>query len=370
MTRRMNASLLGGLGVLTLASAMGCESQVNDDYTGEPMLSLQGNVVVSEEQADSDLVPQLAFLDYGEDANAVRFIKGEITGEFPAKFRFDVTQPPPDSTLSGPWAELGLKGKGSIGYIVMRSANDARPILAYIDSETTYDPSCVDDGAACTGFEVACAADGRCRERTIECSDHPCERVNQWGNLEVTDTATYSLSRCDSESCYSIATACNDANECRKDIYRCDFAQYGGYAEGVSLEGNVVTTCNIQSERKDPSLIELDDLNTVASEYLVVYVSEDSPDSAFGSLKKGYNLVWMNSMDGWLEAEKCAFEFSTAALAAYNEEHGTNFDEDSDEPAVEAIDEAAWEKCGGWRVIAQPLDETLTIELGSELPQF
>jgi len=370
MTRRLNASLTGGLGVLALASAMGCEAQVNDEYKGEPLFSLQGNVVVSEEQADSKLIPHLAFRVAGEEANSVVLVDGELTGEFPAKFRFDVTEPPPDSVLSGPFPEMGLSGKGAVGFLVLRPANDKSPILSHIDSETTYE--CTDDGSSCTAFEVGCLDDGRCRERTLECTERPCDLVDQWGDSNLRETVAagspgyvQTTTRCDSEFCYSITTTCDDDQVCFQDVYRCDFAEYDEHLEGV--EEGVMTTCHVKSESGDSTLLELDDLDTVASEYLVIYLTEDSPYFDL-PLERGYNLVWLNTNDAWLESEKCQIDTFAALLAEYNQEHQTDHTPGSEAPEVEELAEAAEKKCSPVKVIEQPLSQDLTIELGGGLP--
>lgn len=130
----------------------------------------------------------------------------------------------------------------------------------------------------------------------------------------------------------------------------------------------VMTTCNVLSEGGDTSLIALADLDTVASEYFVVYVTEDSPNTGYGPLKRGYNLVWMSSNDGWLQSEKCQLDTFEAALAEYNEEHGTSHTRDSDEPALDALGAAAWKECSWLKVIEDPLHVDLVLELGGVSP--
>lgn len=124
MRTRDAARWLGaGTSWLAFASMLGCEAQASDEYSGEPLLSLRGTVLVTKDQANSDLVPHLAFSVADDETNAVVLVPGELSGEFPAK----------------------LVAPGN------------------------------HDAASCTRVEVACADDGRCRERVLECSEHPCD---------------------------------------------------------------------------------------------------------------------------------------------------------------------------------------------------
>ncbi len=82
--------------LLALTLAFGCESQVGKDYTGEPLLTLHGKVLLSDEEADQNLEPRVMYL--GVDGDAV-LARGELSGDFPARFRFDLTEPPPESAI-------------------------------------------------------------------------------------------------------------------------------------------------------------------------------------------------------------------------------------------------------------------------------
>lgn len=281
MKRQLNLGLMGGLGVLAIASAMGCEAQVDDDYTGEPLLSLQGNVVVTKDLADADLVPYLAFPGQDAEGSFLALIDGELTGDFPAKFRFDVTQPPSDDALSSMPPEWGFKGKASVGTIVMLPPNigDRIPFL----NDGTFEEECTDGGSQCTRIERQCADDDRCRERTSVCTLEPCELVDQWGDPVLGDITTgQSTYHCDSASCYSIDSTCDDEEgNCRTDLYRCDLPQD---AEVEDAFGGVMTTCSVQSETGDTSLLSYEDLNTVAVDYAVIYVTDDSPDTLVSGL--------------------------------------------------------------------------------------
>ena len=347
-----------GFSLLAFAPALGCEAQANDEYSGEPLLSLKGNVVVSADQADADLVPRLGFAQWELEEPALIMVDGEVTGEFPAKFRFDVTQPPPDEALNEPWHEAGYTSKYTEGYLVMRPANDHAPIPISFDVEY-LDTQCNEDRSECTRVEQECDGD-RCRERTVECTQHPCALREHWGDSELELTgARQSTTRCDRESCYAVESACDEAGNCGTDVYKCDFAQYGEFEE--AWEG-VMTTCTVQSESGDTSVFDMDDLETAVTDYNVVYVTDDNPDSYLGPLKRGYNLVHTLSLEQWLEAQRCTIETLEAAVAEYNLEHGTQIDPIGLEADRFYMD--ATRQCPSTEVLAQPLDEDITLELG------
>lgn len=360
MKRRMNLGLMG-FGVLAIASAMGCEAQVDDDYTGEALFSLQGNVIVTKDQAGADLVPYLAFPSRDADGSFLALIDGELTGEFPAKFRFDVTQPPSDEALQSMPPQWSFNGKGSMGVIVMLPPNvgERIPFL----NGGTIDEECTDDGLQCTRTVRECVGDDRCRERTSVCTSTPCELVEQWGDPELGLTTTgQSTYHCDSESCYSIHSACDDEEgNCRTDVYSCDVPPNTEVDEAFD---GMLTTCEVQSETGDTSLLSYDDLNTVAVDYKVIFVTEDSPDALWGPLERGYNLIQAAESTAWLESQKCEIETMEAAVAEYNMEHGTDYRQFDPDIELSDLSIAAMKKCAAHQVIRNPVAEALTIELG------
>lgn len=360
MKRQMNLGLMAGFGVLAVASAIGCEAQVDDDYTGEALFSLQGNVVVSKDQTYPNVVPAIAFPRSENDTMVI--IDGELDGEFPAKFRFDVTQPPPEEVLND-GTSFGLEGKAALGLLVLTPSNLDRPIVEQLN--VSSEGYCSEDGTECTEVERQCTDDGRCRERVLECTERPCELVEQWGDMAVVDPDSYSFDdRCDSETCYEMETACDAENRCRTNVYRCDFGQYGTYA---SIVGGSMANCTVQSTGGDTSLLAMEDLQ-VASHYWIIYVTEASPNSFWGPLERGYNLVaFPSSYDEWIESRKCVEAKVATAVAEYNEEHGTSHDPLGFELDFSVTTEAKL-ACGSFRVIDRPLDEVLTIEMGLIAP--
>lgn len=88
-------SLIGGLvgGAAALALCAGCESQVGEGYEGEAILTLEGSVELGEGEV-ADQVPVLAFST--PDFNAFLLVEARVEGEYPARFRMSVFEPPPE----------------------------------------------------------------------------------------------------------------------------------------------------------------------------------------------------------------------------------------------------------------------------------
>lgn len=368
MKRQFSLGLMAGFGVLAVASAMGCEAQVNDDYTGEPLLSLQGDVVVRD-GADENAVPGIAFTKADDRDNTMVIVDGELHGEFPAKFRFDVTQPPPEEALHEPFAGYGLETKYSLGVLVLAPSNRDRPITESLHTPA-WESQCTEDGSQCTHFKEECADENgeRCRERVLTCTQRPCELVEQWGDTAMEYPVSGTTGEyCESDTCYMMESGCDEQKRCRTDVYRCDFAQYGAWEGGAPVGS--MNTCVVESTSGDTSFLALEDLQ-VASNFWVVYVTGDNPNSAWGPLKRGYNLIAVpTSYEEWVAAERCALDEVAAAVAEYNEEHGTDYD-----PLGFELDylysRVASLTCGAVRVIERPLDEVFTIEMGNIEPNF
>jgi len=364
MTQRLSTRASGISSLLALASALGCESQVNDDYTGEPLFSLQGNVVATADYEDQNLVPRLGFHVADEEANSVVLVDGKVQGEFPARFRFDVTRPPPHEALVPPWSDFGLESKFSFGYLLLQPANSDKHIPNVLRSESS-ELGCTSEGV-CTRIETECDEAGRCRERTLVCTQHPCDFVEYWGDATLGEKVGLPQSdySCGPASCSAVESACDTERNCRTDVYSCDFAEYG---EFDGFDAGVMTTCSVQSESGDTSLMNFADLQTVATCCRVVYVTEDNPNFIYGPLKRGYNLLRLKSAAlTFLETRKCEIDAETKAIAEYNLEHGTEYLAFGGEPELSDLRTAAYAECeASVMVVDQPLDEVLTIELGS-----
>jgi len=361
MKRRGARQLGATLGLLAFAGLLSCDAQVDDEYMGEPLLSLQGNVVVRKGHLDADVVPYLGLFDSDERGVFLALVGGELTGEFPAKFRFDVTQPPPDEVLHPMPPNDRINGRGTSGLLLMLPP-DSDERYRLIPEVETYPGECTDDGTACTSTDRICDDTGQCRDRYQSCAIDQCELVEHLGdpvtNMPAPSQTTY---RCDSTTCYSTIIVCDGEEPfCSMDVYRCDRPESENFKDAF---GGVTRTCNIVSDTGDRSLRSFFDLK-VAVDYAILYVDQDSPDSAYGPLERGYHLLQTtDSLEGWLEAEECEFAAMEAAVADYNLEHGTDYLQIDTDVESLTLDLAAVEKCRSTRVVQHPLDEVLTIEL-------
>src|SRR5687768_12932682 len=78
----------------------GCDAQAGTDYRGESLLSVTGSVAIENQDPPDDLIPALAFDTRKGDRFLIEDV--EVSGEFPARFSFDVFEPPPKEALIGP----------------------------------------------------------------------------------------------------------------------------------------------------------------------------------------------------------------------------------------------------------------------------
>jgi len=159
---------------LPLFVALGCDSQVGPEYTGESLFALRGTVVLQEPRSEA-IVPALAFVNGYERV----LVDGYVQGSFPAEFRFDVTEPPPESVLF-PFGSTQAGGtvKGGSGQIVVVPADHPRRMPGL---QTSSSSECDDDGL-CTKIEHKCTEDGACLTRTLSCRNEPCELVDMSGD--------------------------------------------------------------------------------------------------------------------------------------------------------------------------------------------
>ena len=288
-------------------------------------------------------------------------MKGELSGDFPAKFRFDISEPPPEAairTIDAP--EFNFHGGIALGVLALAPSDYPLRAPYALQTEVT-DYECNEDGSVCTEVRRECTDDGRCRDQTFQCTTRPCELVESWGDAELSEPfSLVSRGSCKGTTCYDVDSSC-DSEHCHSDVYRCEFDA----SERLESSGDGgVTSCVMLGQSGDTSLMTADDLDWSASDYSIFYVTEDVSDSLLGPLKRGYNLMASPPLDEWLASTKCFFDNSVAAVASYNEDHGTNFNI-LDDAVSDLVDEQE-QACGQtWNRIDDPLSESLTIELGA-----
>jgi hypothetical protein len=121
----MIARMKRGLSLTFLGVAsLGCSAQVEPDYEGEPLATIQGTVVTGDAPPIDDMEAALVWSTSTEPGIDV-FVVGRtrVTGAFPARFTLDVLEPPPAGTAPEP----GSVTIGIIAAIPARTGNVVDP---------------------------------------------------------------------------------------------------------------------------------------------------------------------------------------------------------------------------------------------------
>lgn len=350
--------------VLSLAAGFGCESQVGEDYKGEPLLSLSGRVVLSEDAVDTDLEPRLVY--FGDD-HVATFARGELTGDFPAKFRFDVTEPPPQLATHAVDPDWG-SGELTQGYLVLVPPD--YPTRVPYAEEDDLSLVCNEDRTVCTHRLTQCTEDGQCRERTLECSPSPCEVVETWGDAELGDDVetNHVNGDCWGSSCYVFNERC-DSEHCNALLNRCDASTFEHYGRPQELEDGTMlgTTCTVLSASGDALITRPGDPDLFWTEYAIYYLTDDAPGYPGGPLKQGYNLLVHRSEADWLDTVRCRMDQAVDVVTEYNEKNGTDYNIQSPDRPIREVVEEAQQVCGTTFPLTRvddPLGERLTIKIG------
>ena len=276
--RALNTSVLGAASLLALAA---CESQVGHEYTGEVQFTMQGQVNVD---PGANLVPRLGFYAEG----GIQLVDGVVTGEFPRRFRFEVTQPPPESTLIvGEEATGTSDGRLALGFVVMMPP-DAPSFVPDLTTDT--DSEC-DDFGTCVHEEVRCNAEGACQERTLECKMEACELIGEVGDpaLEAEAGLSQSTAYNTGTAVYATLSACNTEGSCYRRHFACDLESLGDF--DTAWSSGEIERCSLVEQHGDSSLKDARDIRTAAAGFIVIFSTREVPDFPLGPLKRGYNLI-------------------------------------------------------------------------------
>ena len=96
---RIAPSVLAALVSLSPVGLAACDSHVGEDYSGEPLATLQGTVTVADSAVvPADAVATVVWHVWQDGDSAVRTEPVAIEGEFPASFELAIFAPPPDVT--------------------------------------------------------------------------------------------------------------------------------------------------------------------------------------------------------------------------------------------------------------------------------
>jgi hypothetical protein len=355
-----------------LLGALACSAQAGTDYRGESIFGIQGSVVVRD-GADTNLVPTLAFFSPG----GLRIVDGVVAGQFPSKFSFDVTDPPPDDAVVPMQYGPGRTGSIALGSLVMLRPDHADTI-PYLTGggSTTYDST----GLIGTRIEEQCSAPGQCRRRTLECTTSECELLQASGDPAVKTQAAGSMSGLYPAGDYDFTLEAyyGQDGQYYREFRRCDLAGLGPTDSVWS--GGTIETCRVLQETRDPLFVDYREIDTAAKGFIVLFAAQDYPDFPVGALERGYDLVVrvaLRTAEQWVAHETCAEDAAVAAVARFNLAHNTSYPvhggalTDSEEAELDRLTAELASTCPSdgerWEV-RDPLKSSVTLELGS-LPE-
>lgn len=93
-------ALFAPFALLLSAFPAGCDSQAPPDYRGEPLGTIRGTII--DASSNPPEAPQVVLLwhhEDEEDRDAPVGVETQVSGDFPASFRLDLFEPPPEDTL-------------------------------------------------------------------------------------------------------------------------------------------------------------------------------------------------------------------------------------------------------------------------------
>jgi hypothetical protein len=326
--------------------ALGCGSEVGEDYTGEALLDFHGSVTSDMPiPDDAELVMTLS----GPDG--IHLIDGVIEGDFPSDFRFSTTSVPPeteDYLIGGKTVKLAL-----MAFAVVPKNHPAifPPSSEGINVNDSTDPGNVSvqrtycQGAGCSN--EPCTGGAGCYKQDLSCAVTPCELLDSEGDPAIKDILAapqVSGEVCaPGDACYSWSITCapDTIDSCYRDAYRCDMSG-AGVNDFADLFAATRFECEVIDELGDPSVPQQAIWSSVKSNFGIIWADQDAEDLEFGSLKAGYNIIKAyGSVAAWLDAAKCIQDRTLAAMVEYNDEHGTSYPPFVHNGSREGIDPAA-----------------------------
>jgi hypothetical protein len=102
------------LGTFAIGAA-GCDAQFSSDYTGESLLTIVGNVEITNDRTKGKLIPALAFMNQSRGEVSIQEVA--VRGQFPSDFQLDVFEPPPNDAFVNLTRQKSGEPQLAIGYI-------------------------------------------------------------------------------------------------------------------------------------------------------------------------------------------------------------------------------------------------------------
>ena len=371
------------LGVLAAALAEGCDSQVGQDYRGEPLLTLRGSVVQNGENVE-EFVPALGFYNMNAARGTDGFfvVDGRVSGSYPAQFQLDVMDVPPEQAMESCRGSCQM-GVGLL-FMVPRNHESSYPVPLSTEKFTA------DAGSPNTGTLTVshCLGDlNTCDDLTYTCTLTPCPVVSSSGDSNLQNSGPpfgdrWTLGGGQTADATEYFDP-NDVNHSYREVRVCNENEFV-YPDGYAGSGEL-RRCTPTGEAPDASVNPLRDMVYFAQDYLVLYVSEDRPTAKFHSqlipLTRGYNLLQLvpTPEDVIISAVNCEEDALIQAYVEANATNGTKCNPvlfvDQLEPAecpsdvyIALFDRykelaAACPALGQYRRIDSPSSESLTIQL-------
>jgi hypothetical protein len=307
---------------------------VGEDYTGEVLLSIEGSVVV-EEGTDDQLLPALAFTVYDPAEGAVSLdgvgfevVDGITEGEYPSKFRFQVTAPPPQNVMwPSSLMDPSLSGSYASGFLVMLPPDHPQTFSSHSGMRALV--GCDDEECLTVRREdETCDRAGLCRTQTLRCATQECELVLALGDPAIVEQSVggTSASRQIGDDYVTYRSHCNAEFECYREVYRCDGRGLPSSLIDMDWKGSI-EHCEVLEETRDPGFVDFWEVST-AEDYWVIFASDDHPEHPIAPLRRGYNLVeWVDdsTVEQWIDWKVCQDDAVNAAVQEFNREQGTDY---------------------------------------------
>ena len=292
--------LLGGLTALVLCG--GCESQVGEEYRGEPILTLQGSVEL-EKGAASDQVPVLAFP--ATDGKGYLLVDSRVEGEYPAHFRLSVFDPPPKNVFTQPDGT-------AIGFLTVVPKDHPSEVPEVVG----VNKGALNDDGTATFERDVCTADDICLHRVLSCTMQQCPIIGETGKAISADEVTKygEAGEASREHLVEYEESCNAQRECHRVFRKCDLPT--AYVPDLLLAvPHSTATCDVTSESGDARIKTYEALLKSALGYSVIYANHALPDAPGGPLVAGYNVfktVEPETDQAWIDSIVCALDMPTS----------------------------------------------------------
>ncbi len=370
------ASRLRFLVAVSAACGFGCGTQASMDYMGDELLALRGSVVIDDPAAPADLLPVVAYTRPAASSpewSGYTLADVVYSGEFPARFRLGIFEPPPQDALVEVGTPLGRRLRYAFGRL--GAALPDHPHFV-VRAETVEAPFCL--GKECYLDRSRCSPAGDCyyerehctlpeRYETRSPAYSACHDLPSDGNVaelqpSPTGFTQYEGGSCtettceiDYEWCRDSDAACVDRGDgnckppledCRTRRIECAFdpdvpvgpggtdsdeldPQHWRERSDLTNCGLVTQTGNVDFEH-DPNTW----LAGISGEVFVIYLPDGFDPEAFEEEvgvpapgHAGFSLLVLDPANdpNDHDYDECRQAEGQALIDAYNGEHGTDY---------------------------------------------